>query len=527
MVEADEGLDVVLKRLVPVVIKRRWWLIGPTLAVALAACLVALVIPNRYKSDATILVTQQKVPERYVTSNITADVREELLVMTDAILSRTQLLRIIDEFSLYPQSRRRLAPEELVKLMQKNITIEPTRKENESRDLNSFTISFTATDPRVAQNVTSKLTTLFIEENLKSREEQSTGTTNFLDDQLQAAAADLKRTESRVRDFKMQHLGQLPEQQPGNLAILSGLQSQLQNAVTSINRARQQQVYLESLLSQYQVMAVSSTPATTTAAPGPTDTIQAELTRLRNERVDLKARYTDSYPDVVKIDQQIKAAEAMLAAAKKSAPVVTATPKEANAADSNASTAQIKSQLEANRLEIQNGEAEQKRLETQIAEYQGRLDATPVREQQLAEVRRDYDQSRKNYEDLLSKKTQSQLATSLEERQQGAQFRIIDPPSLPMTPSGMTHVKISLGGLVAGLVIGIGLVFLMETLDHSLRDEEELRDKFAFPLLMGLPLMPSKLEEGQRKRLRNLEWVAGTVLSLLVCATEFYIYKRG
>jgi polysaccharide chain length determinant protein (PEP-CTERM system associated) len=532
LADQDEGLDVMINKLLRVAIKRRWWLLVPTVVVALGACAVSRVLPNRYESVATILVTHQQVPERYVTPNSTYDMREALLIMTDAILSRTQLLQIINEFDLYPKDRRRLAPEELVELIRGDITIEPTGKVTETKDLNSFKISFTGPDPHLAQEVTSKLTTLFIQENLTSREEQSTGTTNFLDDQLQIAAADLKQQESRLRDFKMHYLGELPEQQQGNLAILAGLDAQLQNTMASINRARQQQVYLESLLSQYQNLAAAGVAAPGAVVVSPAETIKAELTGLKNERADLLARYTDKYPDVVKIDEQIKEAEAMLAAStKRLEPTKGETSKEsaksANAPERDATTAQLKSQLEANRLEIQDAITEQKQIESRIAEYQSRLNMTPVREEQLADILRDYDLSKKNYDDLLGKKTQSELATSLERRQQGQQFRVIDPASLPMKPSGADHVKISLGGLGAGLALGVALVFLLETKDHSLLDEEELRRVFAFPLMVGVPMLLSKVEQRRRSRVAVLEWLVGTTLCLLVCATEFYVYRRG
>jgi polysaccharide chain length determinant protein (PEP-CTERM system associated) len=472
------------------------------------------------------------VPERYVTPNSDSDIRELLLLITDAILSRTQLVQIINEFDLYPKDRKRLAPEELVELMRHDITIEPMGEGPESKDLNSFKISFKGVDPRVAQKVTSKLTTLFIQENLKSREAQSSGTTNFLADQLQAAAADLKHQESRVRDFKMHYLGELPEQQQGNLSILAGLQAQLQNTMTSINRARQQQVYLESLLSQYHNLAAPGVAAPGSVVVSPTETIKTELTRLRNERAGLVARYTDKYPDVVKFDEQIKETEALLAAStigskSTNGETIKESLKSANPPERDATTAQLKSQLEANRVEIQNAMAEQKQTEARIAEYQSRLNMTPVREEQLADILRDYDLSKKNYDDLLGKKTQSELATSLEIRQQGAQFRLIDPPSLPMKPSGADHVKISLGGIGAGLALGVALVFILESQDHSVRDEEDLRTTFAFPLMIGIPMLLSNVELRRRSRSKVLEWLVGTTLCLLVCATEFYVYRRG
>ena len=203
MAQQDENLDVTLNKLLRVAIRRRWWVLIPASVIALGACLTSQLLPDRYESEATILVERQQVPERYVTANTTTDVREELLVMTDAVLSRTQLLQIMDEFDLFPNERKHLVPEQLVELMRRNIKVEPLQKGSETKDLNAFKISFIGVDPHSAQEVTNKLTTLFISEDLQSRDEQSTGTTNFLADQLEVAAAELKQQGSRVRDFKM------------------------------------------------------------------------------------------------------------------------------------------------------------------------------------------------------------------------------------------------------------------------------------------------------------------------------------
>jgi polysaccharide chain length determinant protein (PEP-CTERM system associated) len=438
----------------------------------------------------------------------------------------------MDEFGLYPKERKHLVPERLVELMRDNIKIEPLQRTPETKDLNAFKISFTGVNPRSAQEVTNKLTTLFIEENNKSREEQSTGTTNFLADQLETAAAELKHQESRVRDFKMSFLGELPEQQQGNLAILAGLHAQLQNTMAALARAREQQVYLQSLLSQYENLASAGDVAPGTVAGSPSETIKAELTRLRNEKADLLARYTPKYPDVVKIDQQIKETEALLAAATevpepaKDGSVQEGS-KPARPTERDTTIAQLKSQLEANRIEIQNGVADQNQIGARIAEYQRRLNLTPVREQQLADLLRGYDLSKQHYDDLLNKKTQSELATSLERRQQGQRFRIIDPPSLPSKPSNPVRVKISLAGLAAGIAVGLALAFFVEARDHSLRDEQELRRIFAFPLMLGVPVLLNRVEEGRRSRAAVLEWLGGATLCLLICATEFYVYRRG
>ena len=532
MPEQELTPDVVLNRYLRIASRRRWWILIPSTLIALGAALVSFLLPNRYESEATILVESQQVPERYVTANTTTNLYEALVVMTDAILSRTQLLKIIDEYGLYPKERKSMVPEQLVELMRGKIKIEPVEKNSESRDLNTFNISFTSGDPHSAQEVTKELTTLFINENNQSREEQSTGTTNFLADQLKVAEADLKQLESRVRDFKMSNLGELPEQQAGNLAILTGLHGQLQSTMAGLARAREQQGYLQSLLSQYQDIAAAGGPVSGTAVVSPTETIKEELARLQSEKADLLSRYRAKYPDVVKVDEQIKQTEALLAAAtaaqeKVKADTTQRSPEPAKPTEENAATAQLRSQLEANRIEIQNLLEEQKQIQARTEEYQRRLNLTPVREQQLADLLRGYDLSKQHYNDLLNKKVDSELATSLIKRQQGQRFRIIDQPSLPSKPSYPPRTKISLAGLGAGFAVGLALALFVEIKNHSLRDEKELSRIFAFPLMLGVPTLLTKGEARRRSLVAVFEWLGGTILCLLIGLTEFYVYWRG
>ena len=351
MPEQDESLDVTLHRLLRVALRRRWWVLVPTTVIALGACLASLLISDSYESEATILVERQQVPERYVAANTTIDLREVLVGITDAILSRTQLLQIMDEFGLYPKQRKRLVPEQLVDLMRSNIKIEPLQRNPDAKDLNAFKISFTGANPRLAQQVTDRLTNLFINENNKSREEQSTGTTNFLAAQLEVADADLKQQESRVKDFKMSFLGELPEQQQGNLTILSGLAGTTSDNTMVAGPGHTNSKFIFSRYfhsTKILLLPVTSGPAT--AATSPTETMKTELARLRDERADLLSRYTAKYPDVVKIDEQIKETEALLAAATEAADPAKggsaqAASQSARPTERNTTIAQLKSQL--------------------------------------------------------------------------------------------------------------------------------------------------------------------------------------
>ncbi len=536
MVEQEENLDEMISKGLRAAAKHRWCLLLPTILGGLVACGVSRVLPNRYESEATILVEHQQVPERYVTPNTTADMRETVLITTDAILSRTQLLKIIDEYNLYPNERKRLSPEELGSLMRGKIAIKPLDELGGTKSLEEFKISYMGTSPLMAQEVTRKLTTLFIQENDRWQGDQDRVTTQFLEQQVEAAAAELKKMEDQVREFKMNNLGALPEQQQGNLGILTGYQMQLQNTQAALGRAKEQQVYIESLLAQYQQLGAEEVPAPGaggTVTADPVQTIKAKLADLRSQRATLLADHTEKYPDVVRIEEEIKESEALLAAALKKTPGPStdgAGKESAETADSsanNAAMAQLKSQLQANQLEIQNNETLEKQLQGQIAEYRNRLNLTPVREQQLAELNRNYELTKKNYDDLLTRKQASELATDLDQRQQGQRFRTIDQPSLPMKPAWPNHMAIALGGLGAGLALGIALVFILYFQDHSVMNEKELGRFFSFPLLIGVPSLPTRADVRRRSRMHVVEWVLGFALFVVVCASEYFVYRRG
>ena len=506
----------------------------PACGVALATVAVLSRLPNHYNSEATLLVVQQQVSERYVVPTNSSGIAEELQAMTQEVLSRTRLLGIIQDFHLYQAEARHLAPEEIIELMRKNIDIKPINDVPERKDFNAFKISFTTGNPRLAQAVTSRLTSLFIEENLRTREDQATNTTNFLSAQLDVVRTKLNEQEQHLREFKMQHLGELPEQQTGNLAILTGLETQLQNTMAGLSRAQQQKVYLESLLSGYRGLAgrgasLPGIPAGRAATP--LENAQKELDRLESQRDLLLGRYTPVHPDVVEVEGEIRKQEATIQRLKAAPAVKTENPPDKPVVSGNseddATIAQVRSQLEANVLDIKNLSLDEKRLKASISDYQNRLNSTPVREQELAEVNRNYDLLKLNYADLLNKEQQSQLATSLEKQQEGQQFRMVDPPSLPTLPSSPKRMKIAAGGAAAGLALGLALAFLLDLTDRSFHTEKDLTKSFALPLVMCVPLIRTPREERGLAVRRVCEWAVACGLVMAVFAAEFYVYRIG
>lgn len=513
MPEDEININQTVSRLLGIFARRRWWVLA-TFGIGTLATLVCLsLIPNRYGSDATLLVVQQQVPQRFVLPTTTTDIREALQATTEEVLSRARLLAIIDEFGLYAEDKTRLSPEAILAKMHHDITIEPIESQSAQKDVTSFKISFVASTPQLAQEVTSKLTSLFIEQNLETREHQAKTTTDFLREQLDAARMKLTDAEDQVRAFKMQHLGELPEQQPGNLAIMSSLEAQLQSTTASLSRAEEQRQFLESL-SEYRTQAITN-----------------DLARLKVQRAKFLDLYTPQYPALVKLNEKIAQTEAAIRSLQIwRTPGTQAPPADASLPppDEDPSLGQLRSQMRSNRLEIENLTKDEKRLRDEIDEYQRRLNATPVREQQLAGIQRNYEQLKLDYSDLLAKETQSQMAGDLEKRQEGQHFRLVDRPSLPTVPSSPNRIKISLGGEAAGLALGLALAFLMDSKDTSFHSEADISQRFALPLVVGVPLLLTPYEQRSRTRKRVLEWAAGSGLVLGVILAqlyELYLYR--
>jgi polysaccharide biosynthesis transport protein len=516
-----------------IALRRRWWFLLTASVISMGAVAISLELPNRYMSEATLLVVQQQVPERYVVPNTTSDLDEELQAMTQDVLSRSQLLGIINDLDLYHSAKTRLGDEQAVELMRKDIQLESIENKNrQDKGPNAFKISYTGSSPQIAQEVTTRLTTLFVDEDLKTQEQQDTDTTSFLQTQLATAQTDLDQKEQALRKFKMENLGELPEQQPGNLQILSGLEMQLENTTTGLERANEQRVFLQSLLAQYQTVETDAGPLPGTSSTSPEETAKARLADLESQRAALLGSYSPEYPDVRSIDGEITRTKALLAQLKteeskengQDAGKGSATP---GSVTTDVTTAQIKSQLKENQVEIANDTAQQKQLQEQIGEYQRRLNLTPVREQQLTDLERAYDLAKKNYDDLFAKRSESALATDLAKNQQGQQFRLIDPANLPAKPLSPDRPKMALFGLIGGIFAGAALAFFMEKKDGSFHLEEDLRVQFAVPLVVGLPLSLTKKQKRMRSFRIGLEWLAGTVVVLGAIAAQLYVNLRG
>jgi len=517
-----------VKKYLEIAVRRRWWLLAPLFGFGVIAFGVALLWPPVYQSAALILVEQQKVPTKYVTPNVVSDVDSRLQSMTQQILSRTRLESLIKQFNLYSRQRSHMTMDELVDKMRGDITIQQAQAVGRDDQTTAFRIFFAAEDPHLAQQVNNELTSLFIEKSLETRAQQSISTTNFLQSQLEQARKDLTTQEEQLRQYKMRYLGELPQQEQSNLQILNSLESQLQSITESIARAEQQRIYLQSLRSEYQAMAQAAASGASNVPDHAASVSDTALRDLRKQLADLEARYTPRHPDVLRIKGQIAEWERLKKHTEDSAASAQGrTAEESTGSDAinQPALAEVDSRLKAVEAEIANAKQQAEKLRKQSADVQSRLSLTPVREQQLAEVTRNYQNSRENYQSLLQKELESELATNLEKRQEGEQFRIIDPPNLPDKPFKPNRPLILLGGWAFGLCIGLGGIAVREFADSSLRSESDLQEQTKVPIIGRIPVLYTVQQRRSQQLRRVIEVAAVALFALMSLAVAVYTYR--
>lgn len=469
--------------------RRMWWIIIPALVLPLTAYLVSLRLQNKYLSQTLVLVEQQKVPDTFVQPVVTEDLSFRLATMQEQILSRTRLQPLIERFGLHKDKLGKVPMEDLVDEIRKSIQVTPIRADQtRTRGLPGFYIAFTADTPRLAQQVCAEITSMFMSENLKAREQTAEGTTDFLRSQLEDSKRNLDEQDSKLAQFKRKYIGQLPGQEQTNLSILAALNSQLEAVTQAVTRAQQDKTYSESLLAQ-QTAAWRETESDNNPR-----TLQQQLDKLQAELMTLQGRYTDDHPDVIKTKKEIAQVKTKFDEAAAS--------KDNNPETQRAFISTEPPQLEQLRLQIhqleksvRQGASEQQRLKQEIGKYQARIEISPAVEEQYKLLTRDYDTAQKFYDNLLAKKTQSEMATDLEKRQQGEQFRVMDPPNLPEKPIFPNRPLIAAMGLAGGLVLGLTIVFLKELRDKSLRTERDVQVLLELPTLVFLPSVDTEASQ--------------------------------
>lgn len=484
--------------------RRRWWIIAiPAILAPVAAYVGSLWIPNTYTSKTSVLVEQQKVPDTFVKPVVEEQINQRLATMQEQILSRTRLQPIIERDGLYKKDVGKVPMEDLLNRMRSSITVSPVRADFGDRTggMPGFYITFTAEDPKIAQQVCGELTSMFVNENLRSREQHAQGTTDFLTSQVADAKRVLDDQDAKLAVFKDKYLNQLPGDEQTNLTMLNSLSNRMEAITQSISAAQQQKTFTEGMLARQTAEWKSSQAEGSIGAPAD---LQKQKAQLQAQLLDLRSRYTEDHPDVIKTKNLLAELERKIAARD----LVVANGDEPKSATDLASEprelVQLRLSLKAINDSIKNKEKEQAEVQKQMRVYQGRISSSPQVEEEYKSLTRDHQSAQAFYETLKNKQRESEMATDLERRQEGEQFRVLDPPSLPERPTFPNRLNITLGGLAFGFCLGGGIAFLLEAKDQSLRTEPDVVAILKLPVLVSVPKLPDAAtasEEGKTKEL--------------------------
>ena len=490
--------------------RRKWLILIPTVVVAVIACGVTYMLPDRYRSEAAILVVPQQVPQSYVKSTVTTSIESRLRTINQQVRSRSRLERIIEDLSLYTERRKTDIMQDIVDDMSDDIGVEILQGD-------VFKVSFTADNPRTAKDVTEQLTSFFIDESLKDRTALADNTSSFLEGQVADAGRALREVEQKIAQYKQRFDGELPSQVDANQGGLQGAQMQLMNVNAAIERDRglqgQMQRQLENLTSLADA-AAEAPPVIIDA--GPSRPRASELAKVSAELKDLKSKgYKAGYPEVDKRERRIPQLERE--AAEEAASLTPLTPQ--GPAPNTLAAARLKelasarADLDTLTGQIEKNTEQKGQLEKRITDYQRRIEAAPIRDTELVELTRDYGTMKAQYDSLTGKKLDSEISADVERRQIGEQFKVLDPARLPEKPSSPQRDRMYLVSIVLAVITGLGAAAGAEYLDRGLRSEDDVRLALALPVLATIPVIGTPPKMTLRRKI-----LAGSAVAVMLTA---------
>lgn len=504
--------------------RRKWYIIITFFLVLALSVVYVIVKPRLYRASTLILVQGQTMPTHYVNPTVTASLSQRISTIKDHVTSRSILESLINKYDLYASkdpSEKEMIMEEKVELMRKNIDVLVHQGA-------AFRITFIYQDPIKVMKVANDLTAYFMEENLRIREEQSTDTTKFLESEAARLEEALRQKDETLTAYKQKHMGGLPDELQTNFKMLQRISEKVTSIERSLDEARTQKIMIQGQLSNLQSLSESlpiNQPAFTETDEETTSS--SELLVLMERLKNLLVRYTENHPDVVKIKKRIAhiRKNQQETAGQNDAPADDLTLK----ADVGIFAGQLenmRSQLDSIEETIRTLQSEKAELEKKAAILATRIEETPKRQMELTALQRDYSTLYDQYQSLISKKLQSELAANMELRQKGEQFIVVDRAKVPEKPFRPNVPKILLAGIFAGLTAGFGLALGIEYLDQSFMDYKEISEFLQIPLLAVIPRLETAADARKKHHMTVLACCIGACL-LLAIGIGVWLWVNG
>jgi len=478
--------------------RRRRPALGVFAFIAVAAVGFVLGLPDVYRAQSSILVDRANLPASVAAPSTSEEIEAKIGALGEQTLSRARLSELIQRFHLYP-AMAALAEDDVVKQMRRDITLGLDRRPAAGNLATvSLSVAYRGTSPQTVAAVANALAAYFVDGGGDEDLRQSSSAADLLKTQMDDVKRKMEAQEQLIREYKARHGGDLPEQLGANLATLERLNSQIER-----NRDWQQRIIerRDAATRYAQVIAAPDTPLP------PTESL---IMRLREDLAQLRMKYSESYPDVVRLKSRLAAAEeAALTAPPPPAPapkVAAAPPPSAN---EDAELARLRD--------------EEQDLRGKVAAYQSRIEVAPSRDQELRELTRDYEATKALYASLFERDAETRLAGRLEQKRAGERFRVLDaavPPAKPLGPDRLRLVLIALAGALAG---ALTTALVLERLDTTFHSTEQLRDA-RVPVVAGIPRLRITSGTARRRVVGTLATAGG--LAALV-AVFFVSYQAA
>jgi polysaccharide chain length determinant protein (PEP-CTERM system associated) len=513
--------------------RRFWYVVLPFFVISLAVLIYLIMTPRSYRAETVILIEPQKVPGEFVSPTVTVDLTARLRTITQQIKSRTRLEKIIQQYGLYEDMLADATMTDAVDVFRDNIEV------NVRGGHHAFEVSFQGKDRVKVRDVTNTLANLFIESNLKLREAQATGTTKFLDREIERLESDLQAKEEARRQFKEKYRGVLPENMNQNTTMMSHLQKQLDSINATIEQTKDRNVMLDTQLknlermeaqfASFEVGAGDMLETTDQASGTPEAWTSPELDQLRAELNNLKTRYSDKHPDVIKLQARI----ARLEEKQEAPPPEDDSEELVSVPDSGAvgvlegaslfeaQEEDMRAQLRLIAGELGDLLQERNKIKAEIEMYRQRIEMGPKIELMWTDLSRGYDSIRNNYNVLLDKKYKAKVAENLERAQQAEQFTVLDPAKLPDKPFKPKTRKILMLAFFLALGSGFGLALLQEYLDASFSSAKELENRLQMPVLVSIPFI---MTDRDRRRILVKKIATGTAMASMASILLYALY---
>jgi polysaccharide biosynthesis transport protein len=452
----------------------RWpFILGASVILCAAFLTGVHFVPDTYEATTTILAHPRRVPEKYVATTVPEDPSDRLSLLQQETLSSTRLLEVIQKFGLYPKLVQRSGRDAAIMQMRKQIKIQTAHAT--SSGPSSFTLTFKGDNAKTAAAVANELANSFIVKNLSNREQQVEGTTSFISDELQRARADLDTQEAQLRVFRMAHLGEMPEQMSANMQAIGQLQSQYESVSDKLAQLASERLLIENTPESDPALRVSS-------ASSPAVILRTQLTQEQSHLTDLLTHVTSAHPDVIASRGKIEELKKQLSALHSS-----------NGQSGDRAVNTRLQVLDADRAHLL---AEQSTIKARLNSYQAKVDAVPLRQEQLSGLTRDYETARDQYRSLLEKYYSARMASELESRQDAERFEVLDPATPPEHPSEPNRPLLWALSALASLAGGFIIAYAREYIDSSVKTEGDLLkllppDVELLGLISSIPSTPS------------------------------------